>query len=209
MATPEYCAGLDSRDGLLYPWRRTNAIIRCCPPCRRWREDSRIWLLIGSIGVQGAPTDGLTTAAIMIDPMGQIAARYDKIHMFDVDLGAGQGLSRIGHHRTRREGGDQPLRGRLDRACRSATTSASPHLYRALWPGRGGDAGDAGRLHRHDGRGALACAAARPRHRERRLCDRALPVSARWPGGGRVLRPFADRRSLGAGAGRMAGRTKA
>ena len=36
VATPEYCAGLDTRDGLLYP-RRT---IRCCPPWPRLPANS-------------------------------------------------------------------------------------------------------------------------------------------------------------------------
>jgi hypothetical protein len=33
---------------------------------------------------------------IVIDASGAIAARYDKIHMFDVDLATGESMARIG-----------------------------------------------------------------------------------------------------------------
>jgi len=48
-----------------------------------------IWLHIGSMAVA---TDGPRYAnrAFLFTPKGDIAARYDKIHMFDVQIGAGQ-----------------------------------------------------------------------------------------------------------------------
>ncbi len=51
-----------------------------------------IWLHIGSLPVQ-AEHDGdgrFANRAFVIDPSGAIAARYDKIHMFDVDLATGE-----------------------------------------------------------------------------------------------------------------------
>jgi len=46
-----------------------------------------IWLLIGSLGVKTTDTDGrFANRSILIDPQGEITARYDKIHMFDVDI---------------------------------------------------------------------------------------------------------------------------
>lgn len=48
-----------------------------------------IWLHIGSMPILLA--DGqLANRSYLIAPQGQIAARYDKIHMFDVDLGGGE-----------------------------------------------------------------------------------------------------------------------
>jgi deaminated glutathione amidase len=46
-----------------------------------------IWLHIGSLPVVAdSDQDRLANRSVLIDPSGQIAARYDKIHMFDVDL---------------------------------------------------------------------------------------------------------------------------
>ncbi len=48
-----------------------------------------IWVAIGSLAV--ARADGRwANRALVIDATGQIAARYDKIHMFDVDLATGE-----------------------------------------------------------------------------------------------------------------------
>ena len=46
-----------------------------------------IWLLIGSLGVLTDDADGrFANRSFLIAPDGQIAARYDKIHMFDVNV---------------------------------------------------------------------------------------------------------------------------
>ncbi|MFM9935646.1 MAG: nitrilase-related carbon-nitrogen hydrolase, partial [Novosphingobium sp.] len=48
-----------------------------------------IWVHIGSLAVQAQGTRW-ANRAFVIDPAGAIAARYDKIHMFDVDLASGE-----------------------------------------------------------------------------------------------------------------------
>jgi predicted amidohydrolase len=48
-----------------------------------------LWLHIGSLAVKTSP-DKATNRSFLIDPQGEIAARYDKIHMFDVDLANGE-----------------------------------------------------------------------------------------------------------------------
>ncbi|WBL33040.1 carbon-nitrogen hydrolase family protein [Sinirhodobacter sp. HNIBRBA609] len=46
-----------------------------------------IWLLIGSLGLKTHDADGrFANRSFLIGPQGQIVARYDKIHMFDVDV---------------------------------------------------------------------------------------------------------------------------
>jgi len=48
-----------------------------------------IWLHIGSLGIKIG--DGrVANRSYVIDPQGEIAARYDKLHMFDVDLAGGE-----------------------------------------------------------------------------------------------------------------------
>ena len=47
----------------------------------------KIWLLIGSLGLKTADADGrFANRSFLIAPDGSVAARYDKIHMFDVDV---------------------------------------------------------------------------------------------------------------------------
>ncbi|WP_299825769.1 carbon-nitrogen hydrolase family protein [uncultured Roseobacter sp.] len=46
-----------------------------------------LWLLIGSLGLKTTDADGrFANRSFMINPGGEIVARYDKIHMFDVDV---------------------------------------------------------------------------------------------------------------------------
>ncbi len=46
-----------------------------------------IWLLIGSLGLKTTDPDGrFANRSFLIDPAGAVAARYDKIHMFDVNV---------------------------------------------------------------------------------------------------------------------------
>ena len=48
-----------------------------------------IWLLIGSLAIKTQDPDGrFANRSYLIDPFGEITARYDKIHMFDVDVSA-------------------------------------------------------------------------------------------------------------------------
>ena len=52
-------------------------------------RETGAWLLPGSLGI--AADDGrVHNRSYLIDPDGEIAARYDKIHMFDVDLPSGE-----------------------------------------------------------------------------------------------------------------------
>ena len=46
-----------------------------------------IWLLIGSLGLKTRGGDGrFANRCFLMSPQGEIVARYDKIHMFDVDI---------------------------------------------------------------------------------------------------------------------------
>jgi predicted amidohydrolase len=62
------------------------------PALAHLRELARtlgLWLHIGSLPVQASP-DRAVNRSFVIAPSGDIAARYDKIHMFDVDLAGGE-----------------------------------------------------------------------------------------------------------------------
>jgi predicted amidohydrolase len=62
------------------------------PSLATFRELARslsIYLHVGSLAVRATP-DKAANRAFLIDPHGEIVARYDKIHMFDVDLANGE-----------------------------------------------------------------------------------------------------------------------
>ncbi len=56
---------------------------------REITRELKLWLHIGSMPV-AHPSGKLANRSLLIAPDGSIAARYDKIHMFDVDLGGGE-----------------------------------------------------------------------------------------------------------------------
>ncbi len=92
-----------------------------------------IWLHIGSMGVLVKP-DKIANRALLIDPHGRIAARYDKIHMFDVQLPGGESYR---ESRNFEPGGtavvaETPWGGLGLSICYDLRF---PHLYRALAKG--------------------------------------------------------------------------
>ncbi len=48
-------------------------------------RETGAWLLVGSLVVMISP-DKVANRSILLDPAGKVVARYDKIHLFDVDL---------------------------------------------------------------------------------------------------------------------------
>ncbi len=57
-----------------------------------------VWLHIGSMAIL-VESERLANRSFLISPAGGIAARYDKIHMFDVDLGGGESYQESANYR--------------------------------------------------------------------------------------------------------------
>ena len=54
---------------------------------RRFAQEHAVWVLIGSLALKTDDPDGrFANRSYLIGPDGQIVARYDKIHMFDVQV---------------------------------------------------------------------------------------------------------------------------
>ena len=66
-----------------------------------------IWLHIGSLAIKLDETR-IANRSYLIDPEGEIAARYDKLHMFDVDLPGGESYRESQYFRP----GDKAVRRR-------------------------------------------------------------------------------------------------
>jgi predicted amidohydrolase len=56
---------------------------------RETARTQRLWVHVGSLAIKISP-DRAVNRSLLIDPQGEIVARYDKIHMFDVDLAGGE-----------------------------------------------------------------------------------------------------------------------
>ncbi len=98
VATPENVSMMTSG--------RANAIAKAAPEAshpalaafRALSRELGIWLLVGSLSVRleggrderGEDAPRLANRSFLLDPQGVIVGRYDKIHMFDVNLSSGQ-----------------------------------------------------------------------------------------------------------------------
>jgi predicted amidohydrolase len=93
-------------------------------------EDLGIWLLVGSLAIK--VSDAKTAnRSFLIDPKGRIATRYDKIHLFDVDLPSGESY----RESNTVAGGDGAKLAELPWATFGLTICYDlrfPQLYRAL-----------------------------------------------------------------------------
>jgi predicted amidohydrolase len=49
-------------------------------------RDLRLWIVAGTLPMRGQDDDRPTASCLVFDPQGRIVARYDKIHLFDVDI---------------------------------------------------------------------------------------------------------------------------
>lgn len=57
---------------------------------RTLAQECRCWLLVGSMAVRIDDSGKTVNRSLLLDDKGRIAAHYDKIHLFDVDLPGGE-----------------------------------------------------------------------------------------------------------------------
>lgn len=91
-----------------------------------------IWLLIGSLALKSNDPDGrFVNRSILIAPDGRIRARYDKIHMFDVQVSETETYKESAGYRP----GDRAVLSEVDDLTLGMTICYDirfPHLYRQL-----------------------------------------------------------------------------
>lgn len=87
--TPEMSGLLDRDKERAARNARSEADDEVLAACREAARRNRLWVHLGSLALRGG--DGkLANRAFVIDSEGEIRARYDKIHLFDVDLPTGE-----------------------------------------------------------------------------------------------------------------------
>jgi len=94
-------------------------------------KSHKIWLLIGSVAIEANEEGKTYNRSLLFDPEGKIAAQYDKIHLFDVDVGDGQ----VYRESAKIMPGNEAVVGTLPFATLGMTICYDlrfPQLYRAL-----------------------------------------------------------------------------
>lgn len=89
VATPENTSLMEAERALLFEKAKPEDEDEALRALRAVAREKKIWLLIGSLPIRVAE-DKLANRSFLVSPEGRIAARYDKIHMFDVDLAGGE-----------------------------------------------------------------------------------------------------------------------
>jgi predicted amidohydrolase len=90
IATPEMTNLLDIRPGMARAKVRREAEDESLPKLRALAAELGVTLLIGSLAIALDEEERFANRSFLIGPDGAILARYDKIHMFDVEVGDGQ-----------------------------------------------------------------------------------------------------------------------
>ena len=86
---PEYFSGIATVGGRLVPAAFPEEKHPVIPAFAALARELGLWVLLGSLGVE-RPDGRIANRGYVIDPEGRVTARYDKIHLFDVDLEAGK-----------------------------------------------------------------------------------------------------------------------
>src|SRR6266545_7275363 len=73
IALPEYCAGLDTKDGMLFPVAYPESEHPVIPAMAALARRHSAWILVGSVGIK-AKDGWIFNRSLMIDPQGAIAA---------------------------------------------------------------------------------------------------------------------------------------
>src|SRR5262245_13953011 len=89
IATPEMTSLFEAESDALFAKVRPEDEDVALQSFRALAEELNIWLLIGSLPIRVAARQ-CANRSFLIDPRGEVAASYDKIHMFDVDLPGGE-----------------------------------------------------------------------------------------------------------------------
>lgn len=130
--TPEMSGLLDRDRARASPRVRNEAGDPVLASVRKTAARRNIWVHLGSLALAGEREDGrLVNRGFLIDAEGEIRARYEKMHLFDVDLATGESWRESAVYAPGEEpaAADTPI-GRLGLSV--CYDLRFPDLYRAL-----------------------------------------------------------------------------
>ena len=133
--TPEMTTLLELERERLFAAAETEEASAALANFKELARELAVWLHIGSMPTLLPGRDKLANRSFLIAPNGKISARYDKIHMFDVDLGGGETYTESANYQP----GSHAVLAGLPWGTLGLSICYDlrfPHLYRAL--ARGG-----------------------------------------------------------------------
>ena len=83
---PEYCGGLKSKNGRFIPPHTEEDDHPFLIQFKSFAQNNNVWISIGSIAIS-YNSEKYFNRSILLNNEGEITHRYDKIHLFDIDLG--------------------------------------------------------------------------------------------------------------------------
>jgi nitrilase len=87
VALPEYFAIMGMKDTDKVGVREKEGSGKIQQFMSKMAKKHEIWLVGGSIPLESSVPDKVRNSCLVFDPSGKLAARYDKIHLFGLDLG--------------------------------------------------------------------------------------------------------------------------
>ena len=93
VVTPEMTTLLDRRRRRLLATLADWPVERQIAPLAEAARRHALWLILGSVPLLDETGEKAWNRTVVIAPEGTVAACYDKIHLFDVDLGNGEAYS--------------------------------------------------------------------------------------------------------------------
>lgn len=90
--TPEMCGLIDRDRARAAPHIVPASQNPVLAAAQNVAAEQGIWVVLGSLAIKVEGEERAANRTFVIDAKGQIAAQYDKIHMFDVDLAAKNGV---------------------------------------------------------------------------------------------------------------------
>jgi len=128
--TPEITTLMETERARLFAAIRPEEGNPALSQFRALARELGIWLHIGSMAVL-LGSGKIANRAYLISPQGEVEARFDKIHMFDVDLPGGESYRESKNY----QGGDAAVLAELPWGTLGITICYDlrfPHLYRTL-----------------------------------------------------------------------------
>jgi predicted amidohydrolase len=129
--TPEVTDMMEPKRDRVFAKARTETEHPMLAACREVARETGAWFLLGSAVTKLTEEPRLANRSYLIAPDGAVAARYDKIHMFDVDLENGESYRESRSYRP----GDKAVLADLPWGRLGMTVCYDlrfPDLYRAL-----------------------------------------------------------------------------
>lgn len=88
--TPEVCAMLEPRRKLAATKVELEESNAALAMFKDLAKETGAWILVGSMAVKLSDGDRFANRSFLVTPEGDVTAKYDKIHMFDVDVAEGE-----------------------------------------------------------------------------------------------------------------------